>query len=100
LSSETDVINQLEARLAAQEHLIRHLAVTVLSRTDDPMEALEGFQKRLTAPLRRVPARTADDPGSEAEPSLPRILEIVDRIARNIREDIQHALSQLAGRRK
>ena len=101
MSSEFEGIERLEARLAAHEHLIRHLVVTVLARSEDPEEALEGFQKRLTAPLRHPPSPSlAGSDGPSPGRNEPHIIEIIDWIAKGIREDIQHALAQLAGRRK
>ena len=98
MSSQNEAIAQFEARIAAHEHLLRHLVVTVLARSEDPQDALEGFQRRLTAPLRRPSPR--DAAGPESGHADARILEIIDWIAGGIREDIQHAMSQLAGRRK
>jgi len=88
----------LEARLEAHEHLLRHLVVTVLARSEDPEEALDGFQKRLTAPLRRQIAK--DPEASDSNAFGIRVREIIDAIAKTIREDIQRALAQVSTRRK
>ena len=101
MSSDNNTVAQLEARLAAHETLIRHIAVTVMARSEDPLDALEGFEKRLTAPLRRqTSAASSADTEPEGQRAHAGAVEIVERIAKSIRSDIEHALAQLAGRRK
>jgi len=77
---------------------LRHLIVTVLARSESPFDELEGFQRRLTAPLRRKPIKDGGkaDPG----PSEALILECIEWIAKAVREDIQRALAQVSPRRK
>lgn len=98
MSSESDSSLQLEARLEAYEHLLRHLIVTVLARTQDPMDTFEGFHRRLMAPLRRRAVAV----GTQAEnaPSDKLVQDIVEWVAKGVGEDIQHALSQVGARRK
>jgi len=98
MSAESDALLQLQARMDAHEHLLRHLIVTVLARTQDPLDAFEGFHTLLAAPIKRQAAKHLSDP--DADLSHMRILEIVDWIAKGIRDDIQHALTQVTTRRK
>lgn len=96
MSSEVDL--RVEARLEAYEHLLRHLIVTVLARTQDPLDAFEGFHKRITGPLRRKPAAEARSP--EADQSELAVLEIIDWVAKGIRDDIQRALGPVTAKRR
>ena len=98
MSSDSESLLHLEARLEAHEHLLRHLIVTVLGRSDDPLDALDGFRRRLAAPLRRRPVEDAA-PG-ETDLSNMQILEIVDWISKGVSEDIQHAVNQLSPPRR
>jgi len=98
LSPESETFLHLEARLEAHEHILRHLIVTVLARSEDPLDALEGFQRRLTAPLRRKPVEDAAP--AEADLTNVQILEIVDWISKGIADEIQRASNQIATRRK
>lgn len=98
MSSESDSSLQLEARLEAYEHLLRQLIVTVLARTQDPMDTFEGFHRRLMAPLRRRSVRIGAE--SDGAPSDALVQEIVEWVAKGVGEDIQHALSQVGARRK
>jgi len=98
LNSDNDPFQHLEARLEAHEHLLRHLIVTVLARSDDPVDALDGFRRRLAAPLRRRPVE--DAASGDPDFSNIQILEIVDWISRGVSEDIQHAVNQIAARRR
>ncbi len=99
LSSDTEASLHHEARLEAHEHLLRQLIVTVLARSEDPLDALEGFQRRLTAPLRRRPVADAGGP-ADSDLTNMQILEIVDWISKGVAEDIQHAQSQVTPRRR
>lgn len=96
MSSEVDL--RVEARLEAYEHLLRHLIVTVLARTQDPLDAFEGFQKRITGPLKRKP--TGEPPSPDADQSELAVLEIIDWVAKGVRDDIQHALGSVTSKRK
>jgi hypothetical protein len=97
LSVENEPLLHLEARLEAHEHLLRHLIVTVLARSEDPLDTLEGFQRQLTAPLRRKPV---EDGTAESDLTNMQVLEIIDWISKGVAEDIQRALSQVTPRRK
>ena len=98
MSSEDDLSLRVAAQLGAHELLLRHLIVTVLARTEDPMDAFEGFQKRLSAPLRKRPIK--DSENQEVDPADAITLEVVERIAKGVRDDIQRALGQVTPRRK
>jgi hypothetical protein len=98
LSPESESLLHLEARLEAHEHLLRHLIVTVLARSEDPLDALEGFQRRLTAPLRRKPVEDAAP--TEADLTNVQILEIVDWISKGIADEIQRASSQITTKKR
>ena len=96
MSSEVDL--RVEARLEAYEHLLRHLIVTVLARTQDPLEAFEGFQKRITGPLRRKPTGEAGSP--DADQSELAVLEIIDWVGKGVRDDIQRALGSVTVKKR
>ena len=98
LSSESDWPAQLEARLEAHEQLIRHLIVTVLARTQEPMETFEGFQRRIAAPLKRRPAAEPDAPGGDRHEL--RTKERVDAVVKSVRDDLERALAQVTARKR
>lgn len=98
LTSDNESLLQLEARLEAHEHLLRHLIATVLARSEDPLDALDGFQRRLAAPLRRRPVEDAAP--AEIDMNNIQVLEIVDWISKGVGEEIRHAVSQIAARRR
>jgi hypothetical protein len=96
LSSEVDL--RVEARLEAYEHLLRHLIVTVLARTQDPLDAFDGFQKRITGPLKRKPTGEFDP--ADADQGDLAVLEIIDWVAKGVRDDIQRALGSVTVKRR
>lgn len=98
LSSESESNLQLDARLEAYEHLLRHLIVTVLARTQDPMDTFEGFQRRIMAPLRRRAIKDPAAGGAASSDAL--VVEIVEWIAKGVGEELQHALNQVGVRRR
>ena len=98
MSSDSQAARRVEARLEAHEQLLRHLIVTVLARSESPIDEFEDFQRRLSAPLRRKPVRdSGEEEAGHAESS---ILEFVEWMGRTVREDIQRALAQVSARRK
>jgi hypothetical protein len=98
LSSDNDWPLHFEARLEAHEHLLKHLIVNVLASTPDPLDAFDGFQRRLAAPLHR---RVTEGPeGGDSDLTALQVKEVVDWIAKGVREDLERAANQIGLRRK
>ena len=94
MSSDSDWPLHVEARLEAHEHLLKHLIVNVLASTPDPLETFDGFRRRLAAPLKR---RVTDgDEGPETDLSDLLVKEMVDWIAKGVREDLERAVAQVS----
>jgi hypothetical protein len=98
LSSEPDLSSLLSARLDAHEHLLKHLIVTVLAQTPEPIDSFENLQRRLAGSLRHRPAEDGEVPGTDRSRALAR--ELVDRIAGGVRDEIDRALGQIAKPKK
>lgn len=94
MSSDTDWPLHFEARLEAHEHLLKHLIVNVLANSADPLETFDGFQRRLNAPLKRRVVEGGD--AQEVDRSDLQVKEIVDWIAKGVREDLERAVAQVS----
>ena len=99
MSSDTERPQSVEAQLIAHAHLIKHLIVTVLARTPDPLETFEGLQQQLTAAFRHRPVVDSETPEG-GNPSEAITRQIVEDITGSMRETLEHALAQISKRSK